>query len=151
MAGTEGVAHLHRDEVWVPVYVCRSEPEEAKPRADEAILAAVVVNQPIAVVAAVIFDCQTLQAVKQVWTPQETAVVVMDRNLNIRPGKSSEHEEHSQPGLHRGLGLRVSLVHNPPKPGDALCSRMLGDIAVQLGDGYQFGMEEHVRCDDSFR
>jgi len=86
---------LHRDEVWVPVYVCRSEPEEAKPRADEAILAAVVVNQPITVVAAVVFDRQALQAIKQVWTPQEAAVVVMDRNLNIRPGESSEHEEHS--------------------------------------------------------
>jgi hypothetical protein len=39
-----------------------------KAGADEAILAAVVVNQPITVVAAVVFDCQTLMAIKQVWT-----------------------------------------------------------------------------------
>ena len=55
---------MHRDEVWVPVYVCRSEPEEAKPRADEAILAAVVVNQPITVVAAVVFDCQAVKSIE---------------------------------------------------------------------------------------
>jgi hypothetical protein len=95
MARGEGVAYLHRDEVRVPVDVCRSEAEQAKAGADKAILAAVVFNQPIAVVAAVVFDCQTLEAIKQVWSAEETALVIMDRNLNLRPGESSEHEEHS--------------------------------------------------------
>jgi hypothetical protein len=95
MAGIEGVSYLQRDQIRVPVDVCRSEAEQAKAGADEAILAAVVVNQPITMVAAVIFDSQALQAIKQVGTPQDTAMVVMDRNLNIRPGESSEHEEHS--------------------------------------------------------
>jgi len=31
-------------------------------------LAAVVINEPITVVAAVVLDCQTLRAIKQVWT-----------------------------------------------------------------------------------
>jgi hypothetical protein len=95
MARGEGVAHLHRDEVRVPVYVCRSEPEEAKPGADEAILAAVVVDQPITVVAAVVFDCQAMESIKQVWTAEESALVVMDRNLSFRRWKPGEHEQHS--------------------------------------------------------
>jgi hypothetical protein len=88
----EGVAYLHCYQIRVPVYVCRSEAEQAEADADEAILAAVVINQPVAVVAAVVFDRQALYAIKQVWTAQETALVVMDRYLSLRPWKSCEHE-----------------------------------------------------------
>jgi hypothetical protein len=95
------VAHLHRDQVRIPVNVRRGEAEQAKTGVDEAILAPVVFNQPIAVVAAVVFDCQALKAIEEVWTAQETALVVIDRNLNLRPWDSSEYEEHSQSGLHR--------------------------------------------------
>jgi hypothetical protein len=47
-------------------------------------LAAVVINQPIAMVAAVVLDREALMAIDQVWTGQETALVVIDGNLNLR-------------------------------------------------------------------
>ena len=144
------MAHLHRDQIRIAVDVCCSETEKAKACADEAILAAVVINQPIAVIATVVFDCQALKAIKQVWTAQETALVVMDRNLSFRRREPSEHEEHPQPGFHRGLGFRFSQLNNPTKPGDALRSRMLGDMSAKVGDGNQPGMKEQVRSDDSF-
>jgi hypothetical protein len=100
MAGGEGVAHLHRDQVRIPVNVCCGEAKQAKAGADEAVLAAVVINQPIAVVAAVVFDCQSLKAIKQVWTAQESALFVVDRNLSLGRRESSEHQEHAQPRLH---------------------------------------------------
>ena len=74
----------------------------------------------------------------------------MDRNLNLRPGETGEEEEHTQPRLHWGLGLRFGQVNNVPKSSDALGSCMLGDMGSQLGDGNQPGMKEQVRGDDSF-
>jgi hypothetical protein len=69
--------------------------------------------------------------------------------LNLRPRKSGKHEEHPKPGFDRGLGLRLGEINNAPKPGDAPDSRMLADIRQQLGDGYEPGMKEQVRGDDS--
>jgi hypothetical protein len=109
----------------------------------------VVFNQPIAVVAAVVFDGQAVKAIEQVWTAQETALVVIDRNLNLRPWESSEYEEHSQSGLHCGLGLRLRQLNNAPKPGDALDSWMLSDMLAKIGDADQPGMEGQVHSDDS--
>ncbi len=146
----KGVAHLHRDQVRIPIYVCRGEAEQAKAGADEAVLAAVVIHQPIAVVAAVVFDCQAVKSIEQVWPAQETALVVMDRNLSLRRWEPGKHEEHPQPGLHCGLGFRLRQLNNPPNPGDALYTRMLGDVGAQFGDGDQPGMKEQIRSDDSF-
>ena len=66
----------------------------------------------------------------------------MDGNLNLGPWESGEHEDHSQSGLHRGLGLRFSQANDAPKPSYALSSRMLRDIGAQFGDGDQAGMKE---------
>ena len=62
------VSYLHRNCIRSPVYIRCSEAEQAKAGADEAILAAVVINQAITVIAAVVFDCQPLLSIKQVWT-----------------------------------------------------------------------------------
>jgi hypothetical protein len=99
--GAKGVAYLHRDQIRVPVDVCRGESEQAEAGADKAILPAVVIYQPITVIAAVVLDGQALKAIEQVGTAQETAFVVMDRNLDLRPWEPSEYEEHPQSGLHR--------------------------------------------------
>jgi hypothetical protein len=101
------------------------------------------------VVAAVVFNGQALKAIEQVWASQEAAFVVMDRNLNLRPWESSEYEEDPQPGLHCGLGFRLRQLNNAPKPGDALCSRMLSDMHAKLGDGDQPGMKGQVHSDYS--
>ena len=62
------MTYLHRNCFRSPVDIRRSEAEHAKSRADEGILAAVVINHSIAVISAVVFDCQALNAIKQVWT-----------------------------------------------------------------------------------
>src|SRR5229473_5023913 len=100
--------------------------------------------------AAVVLDRQVLPGVQEVWTPQETALIIMDRNLNFWPREPGQHEQHPQPTLHRGLGLRLRQVNNTPKPSDALDSRVLGNIRTQFDDGNQPRMKEHVRSDNSF-
>ena len=125
---TEGVTHLRRDCIGSPVHVRCSEAEQAKACADEAVLPAVVINQPIAMIATVVFDRQALKAIQQVWPAQETALIVTDGNLNLRPGESCQHKENSEPGLHGGLGLRLREVNNPSKASDAFGSTTLGDI-----------------------
>jgi hypothetical protein len=64
----KALPHLHENRIWSPVHIRCSEAEQAKARADEAVLAAVVVNQAITVVAAVIFDCQALTAIEKIRT-----------------------------------------------------------------------------------
>jgi len=62
------VSHLHHNGIGTSVDIRRSEAEKAKIGADEVILAAVVIDEPITMVTAVVFDRQTLKAIKQVWT-----------------------------------------------------------------------------------
>lgn len=131
----EAVTYLHHNQIGSPVYIRCSKSEHPKAGGHEAILAAVILNQPITVVAAVVFDCQALKAIKQVWTAKETAIVVTDGNLNLRLRKSGEHEEHPQARLHSGLSFRLGQNHNTAESSDALCSRVLGNISVHLRDG----------------
>src|SRR5207245_9958889 len=121
---TEGLTHLRRDRIGSPVHVRCSEAEPAKAGTDEAVLPAVVIHQPLAMIATVVFDRQALKAIQQVWAAQETAVIVTDGNLNLRPGESRKHKENSEPGLHGGLGLRLSEVNYTPKSRDDLGFRL---------------------------
>jgi hypothetical protein len=139
---TEGVTHLRRDCIGSPVHVRCSEAEQAKACADKAVLPAVVINQPIAMITTVVFDRQALKAIQHVWPAQETAVIVTDGNLNLRPGESRKHKENSEPGLHGGLGLRLCEVNNPSKASDALGFRMFGHMKAQVGHSDQPRMKE---------
>jgi hypothetical protein len=144
------VTYLHCNRAGSSVHVRCGEAEQAKPGADEAVLAAVVINQPVTVVAAVVLDCQALLAIKQVWSAHEMAPIVADGNLNLRPWQPSKKEDHPQPGLHRGLSLRLGQFNSTAKSSDALGSRMVRDISAQLGDGKQPGMKEEVYSDYPF-
>src|SRR2546425_8710530 len=64
---TEGLTHLRRDCIGSHVYVRRSEAEQAKACADKAVLPAVVINQPIAMITTVVLDRQALKAIQEVW------------------------------------------------------------------------------------
>jgi hypothetical protein len=149
MVGGKAVAYLYHDGIGSPVHVCRGEAEQTKSGPDEAILPAVVIHQPVAVVGAVVFDHQVLAPIKQVWAAQETSSVVMDGNLNLWPRKSGEDEKHPKPGLHWGLGLRLGQINNVPEPSDSLSTRMLRGTAAELCDRHQPRMQEHVRNDNS--
>jgi hypothetical protein len=54
---------LHCDRVGTSVDVCSREAEQAKPGADQTVLAAVVIDEPIAVIAAVVFDGKPLTGI----------------------------------------------------------------------------------------
>ncbi|HEY8864317.1 MAG TPA: hypothetical protein VIO37_09120 [Candidatus Dormibacteraeota bacterium] len=144
------MTNLQCNSIGSPVHIGGSEAKQAKAGTDEAVLAAIVINQPITVVAAVVFDCQALNRIKQVWAAWETVLIVMDGNLNLRSRESGQHEDHPQPGLHWGFGLRLGQVDNTSEPRDALGSSMLGNMGTQIGDGNEPGMKEHVRADDPF-
>ncbi len=64
----KAVTYLHRNCIGSPVYIGCGEAEQAKAGADEAILAAVVINQPITMADAVVFNYQALKPIKHVWT-----------------------------------------------------------------------------------
>lgn len=64
----------------------------------------------------------------------------MDGNLSIRPREPGKHQEHPQPGLHGGLGLRLGQVNHAPKPRDALGSPVRADKGAHFRDRNQPGM-----------
>jgi hypothetical protein len=107
-------------------------------------------RQPITVIASVVFDGQALGAIEKIRTANKMALSVMDRRLNFWQWETGEQEEHPQPRLHWGLGLRFGQADNAPKPGNALGFRVLADIGLQLGGADKPCMKEHVHGDDSF-
>ena len=107
MAGGEAVTYLRVDRVRSPVHICCREAEQAIAGRDKAILAAVVINQPVTVAATVVFDRQLLTRIQEVRTAKETSLIVMDGNLNLRARQLGKYEDHPQPSLHSGLGLRL--------------------------------------------
>jgi hypothetical protein len=132
------------------VQIHRCEAQQPNISADQIVLATVVVYQPITVVAAVIFNRQALLAIEEVWTSQEAALIVIDGNLKLRPRKSGEYQQHTEPGLHWGFGLRFGQINNAPKPFDASGPGMLTDVSAQFADRDQLGVKEHVDGNDSF-
>jgi hypothetical protein len=60
------LTYLHRNQIGSPVNIRGGEAEQSKAGAHEAILPAVVINHPFAVIAAVVFDSQALGAIEQV-------------------------------------------------------------------------------------
>jgi hypothetical protein len=64
----KGVTHLRHHCFRAAIHIRRSEAQDAKAGDNQSILPTVVINQPIAVVATVIFDRQALIPIEQVWT-----------------------------------------------------------------------------------
>jgi len=59
---------LHNNQIGGPVNIRRREAKQATACANQAVLAAIVIDQSIAMVAAVELDCQALNAIEQVRT-----------------------------------------------------------------------------------
>lgn len=91
---SQAQAHLHYERIGSSEHIGCSESEQPKSSTDEAILAPIVINQPITVVAAVVLDGKALKTIQQVWTAQKPALIVIDGNLDLRPRKSGEHKLH---------------------------------------------------------
>ncbi len=83
--------------------------------------------------AAVEFNGQALNAIKQVRPAQEIPSIIVDGSLNLWPGKSAEHEEHSKPCLHRRLGLGLCQLHSASQTSDPLDTRMPSNISSEVG------------------
>ncbi len=146
----EAITDLRHNRIGRSVDVRRGEAKQPKARANEAVLAAIVRDQAIAVVAAVELDGQALRAIKQVWTSQQLAAGVTDGNLNLWPGKTGKYQEHSQSRFHRRLGLRFGQVNHTAEASYALRSRMIRNIRAQLGDADQPRVKEEIGRDDPF-
>jgi hypothetical protein len=85
------VAHLHCDRVGTSIDVRGCEAEHANAGADETVLAAVVIDKPISMIAAVVLNGQALPGIEEVRTAYEPTLIVMNRHLDLRSGKSREH------------------------------------------------------------
>src|SRR2546430_5535727 len=79
---TERLTHLRRDCIGSPVHVCCSEAEQAKAGTDEAVLPAVGINPPRAVINTRVIDRQAREAEKEVVPAPETARIRSGANLN---------------------------------------------------------------------
>src|SRR5437899_12895511 len=64
----------------------------------------------------VVLERQAMRWVEQVRPPNEMALVVVKRNLHLRPGQTFKDEEHAKPCLHRALGGRLGEVDSTSKP-----------------------------------
>ena len=99
-------------------------------------------------VEAVVLEHQTVIAVEQVWTTQELTLLVHERNLDLRSRQAAKNKHHSEPCLHRRLGLRFGEVNYSAKSRDAFGSRMIGYESAQLLDRNKPRMKEEVRGHD---
>jgi len=68
----------------------------------------------VSMIAAVVFDGKALTGIKEIGTAQEATCLVVDGNLDLRPGKPGEHEQHAQSSLHSGLGFGFDQGDNSP-------------------------------------
>src|SRR5262249_50756788 len=110
----EGGADLSHDRVRGVVDVGCSEPKEAEACAEQTVLATVVLDETVAMTAAVVLEADPLLRVVQVWPPEKAPPVVVERDLGSR--KPGQHQEHAQARFHLRLGRGVGEIGYLPSP-----------------------------------
>jgi hypothetical protein len=78
-------------------------------------LPSIVCGEGSSVYGAVVFDREPRRFVEQVDATGETAVAVVDRDLNTGSGKTAEDEKRSQTRFHRRLGVRIGESERSPE------------------------------------
>jgi hypothetical protein len=73
-------------------------------RSQDQILPAVVLDETVSVIEAVVFDHEARRGVIQIRSTNEPTLRVGQVDLDLRPGQSCLQEQPTKPGLHRGLG-----------------------------------------------
>lgn len=86
--GMEQFCYLRLDDLWPLMDVGGGEPEECEAGVEEEVLPAVVLDETIAVVGAVVLDDQLGVGVVEVGPTDEPASGVMKSGLNLRSGQS---------------------------------------------------------------
>ena len=92
---------LCHDHVWLTMDVRGCETQEAVARVDEQVLPAVVLNEALAVIAAVILENESRQRVIEVCPSDELLIAVVQVGLDLRVWKSGLDEQPAKPRFHR--------------------------------------------------
>ena len=117
-------------------------------RQQEAILAAVVLNEAGPMCLAVVLESQSLLPVKQVRASDDGTRFVTNGDLDFGSGKSVEQEQHPQACFHRRLCVGFGEFQHPPRRTDALSARAAVDPSTQVRAFDQALMERHVGDND---
>src|ERR1700682_640478 len=141
---SQHVPNLSQDAVRTPQDVSGCEAEKPDPGHEEAVLAAVVVDQAGAMCFAVAFNAQALLAVIEVWAPQGRALFVANGDLQLRTGQPAEHEQHSQARFHWRFSLGIGELQDAARSSHAFASCLIVDPAAKLVASDKTRMERLV-------
>ncbi|HEV2028612.1 MAG TPA: hypothetical protein VGS16_08795 [Candidatus Dormibacteraeota bacterium] len=84
--------------------VGRSETKKPKSSVDQQVLAAIVLNQTVAVIAAVVFENEAPGGVVEIGPTDEPAIAITEIDLDLGTGQSGLDEQPSKPSFHRRFG-----------------------------------------------
>src|SRR2546421_7408060 len=95
--------------------VSRAEPKQRKASVHHAILPAIIGRQAFAMSRAVVLDRQPLWRVIEVRPANESATVVVKRNLGLWPGQPRPDQKQAQLRFHYTLSGRLRQLACPPQ------------------------------------
>jgi len=94
-------AHLGGDDIRAIANVRGGESQQPESRIDHQVLPPVVLDQPVAMVAAVVFDDEAGCRVVEVSLRDESTAAVVEICLNFRAKQAGLEQQPPKPSLHR--------------------------------------------------
>src|SRR6266851_10518706 len=83
------IADLFDDQRGAVQHIGVSEAQQPHTGVEQFVLAAVVLGQRLTMDATVVLDAESGFLVEEIWSPQEPAPPIMDRNLRLRPRETA--------------------------------------------------------------
>src|SRR3989475_5620105 len=114
-SSTQHLPYQPNDGIRSGQIVSRAEPKQRKASLHHAILAAIIGRQALAMSRAVVLDRQPLWRVIEVRPANESATVVVKRNLGLWPGQPGQDQKQAQLRFHDTLSGRLGQLDCPPQ------------------------------------
>jgi hypothetical protein len=86
------------------VDVGRRETQEPEPGVDEQVLPAIILNEAVPMIAPVELENETLGGVVEIGPANESAIAVMEIDLDVGTRQAGLDQEPSEPSLHGRFG-----------------------------------------------
>ena len=115
----------------------------------QAVLAAVVRDQPVAVVLTVVLDAEPRLRVIQVGAADEPAFAVPELNLYLGSGQPAPDQKQPQTRFHRGFCLRFDQLERPPRADHTGDAPAILDVGPELVELHESRVQSHIERNHS--
>src|ERR1700736_4369288 len=100
-SSNQGSAHLCHNNVRAIVHICGGKAQKPKSRIDEQVLATIVLDKSVAMVATIVLEDEPRRWVVEVGPTDEPTVAIPKIRLDFGPWQASLNQEPSQARFHR--------------------------------------------------